>query len=114
MRTAASLSLTSWSESGPWCGGSRMTSPSSTLDYCDIHRDQRLQSPSNKSDPDAQDRQLGESSATTGVCNVGACVCVCSSPASHTHELESAAAGRILGVQPSFRESSDRQKCNKK
>lgn len=46
VRTAASLSLTSWSESDPWCGGSRMTSPSSTLDwllnvYCNIHQDHR-------------------------------------------------------------------------
>lgn len=39
----AILSVTSWCESGPWCVGSRMTSPSSTPDrqisfYCNIHR----------------------------------------------------------------------------
>lgn len=127
VRTAASLSLTSWSESDPWCGGSRMTSPSSTLDwllnvYCNIHQDHRqinvCRSPQarvtrmlmtvNSGNPQQQQ-----------VCVQCGCLCVCvclsvSSLASHTHELESAAAGKISDLQSSLLESSDREKCNKK
>lgn len=82
VRMAASLSLTSWSGSGPWSGGSRTTCPSSTLDWllslCHIHQDHRqisgCRSPSSKSDADAHGRELGESSATTGVCVCNVCV----------------------------------------
>lgn len=112
-------SVTSWCESGPWCVGSRMTSPFSTLDwlvnfYCDIQRGHRqitaaqtAQIPSSNSGADAHDCDLGESSATTGVF----IMCVCFSPASHSHELGSAAAefGRISDVRSSLLQGSDNE-----
>lgn len=114
-RTAVSLPVTSWCESGPWSAGSTMTSPSSAPDwtfsfYCDIHRGHRritaaqaAQIPSGCGDADAHDCNLGKSSAN----NRCVCECVwCVSVRLYTPvQLRSRAAeiGRVADVRSSPR-----------
>lgn len=109
-KTAATLSVTFWCESGPWCEGSRMTSPSSTPDrqvsfYCNIQRSHhQITAAQTHRFPQATVTQMSMTVLPGNPHQQQVCVCVCLYVCVvfqfSSHELEKAAAkfGRISDV----------------
>lgn len=110
----AILSVTSWCESGPWCVGSRMTSPSSTPDrqisfYCNIHRGHhQITAAHTHRFPQATGTQMSMTVLLGNPQQQQVCVCVCVymsvwcfSAATNVPEVDTVAAksGRISNVQ---------------